>query len=48
MTFIYTIHSTSFDYGSLLSVNEQMFRGFYRTGALTMIDIMVSLINTVI
>ena len=26
MTFIYTIHPTSFDYGSLLNVNEQMFR----------------------
>ena len=47
MTFIYTIHPTSFDYGSLLNVNEQMFRRLYRTGVLTMIDIMVSLINTV-
>ena len=42
MTFIYTIHPTSFDYGSLLNVNEQMFHRFYRTEALTMIDIMVS------
>ena len=48
MTFIYTIHPTNFDYGSLLNVNEQMFRRFYRTGALTMIDVMVSLVNTVI
>ena len=48
MTFIYTEHPTSFDYGSLLNVNEQMFCRFYRTGVLTMIDIMVSLINTVI
>ena len=48
MTFIYTIHPTSFDYRSLLNVNEQMFRRLYRTGALTMIDIMVSLISTVI
>ena len=48
MTFIYTIHPTSFDYGSLSNVNEQMFHRFYRTGVLTMIDIMVSLINTVI
>ena len=47
MTFIYTIHPTSFNYGSLLNGNEQMFRRLYRTGALTMIDIMVSLINTV-
>ena len=48
MMFIYIIHPTSFDYGSLLNANEQMFHRFYRTGALTMIDIMVSLINTVI
>ena len=48
MTFIYTIHPTSFDYGSSLNVNEQMFHRFYKTGALTMIGIMVSLINTVI
>ena len=48
MTFIYTIHPTSFDYGSLLNVNEQMFHRYYRTGAFTMIDIMVNLINTVI
>ena len=48
MAFIYTIHPTSFDYGSSLNVNEQMFRRLYRTGALTMIDIMVSSINTVI
>ena len=48
MMFIYTIHPTSFDYGSLLNVNEQMFRRLYRTGVLTMIDIIVSLINTVI
>ena len=48
MMFIYTIHPTSFDYGRLLNVNEQVFNKFYRTGALTMIDIMVSLINTVI
>ena len=47
MMFIYTIHPTSFDYG-LLNVNEQMFRRLYRIGALTMIEIMVSLINTVI
>ena len=47
MTFIYIIHPTSFDYGSLLNVNEQMLSRFYRTGALTMIDIMVSLINKV-
>ena len=49
MTFIYKIHPTSFDYGSLFNnVNEQMFHRFYRAGALTMIGIMVSLINTVI
>ena len=48
VTFIYTIHPTSFDYGSLLNVNEQIFRRFYRTGELTMIDTIVSLINTVI
>ena len=48
MTFNYKIHPTSFDYGSLLNVNEQMFRRLYRTGVLTMIDLMVSLINTVI
>ena len=48
MTFIYTIHPTSFDYGRLLNVNEQIFRRLYITGALTMIDIMVSLINTII
>ena len=48
MMFIYTIHPTGFDYGSLLTVNEQMFHRFYRTGVLTMIDIMVSLINRVI
>ena len=48
MTFIYTIHSTSFDYGILLNVNEQMFHRLYRIEALTMIDIMMSLINTVI
>ena len=47
MMFIYTIHPASFDYG-LLNVNEQMLHIFYRTGALTLIDIMVSLINTVI
>ena len=46
MMFLYTIHPTSVDYESLLNVNEQMFRRFYRTGALTMIDIMVSLMNT--
>ena len=40
MTFIYTIHPTSFDYGSLLNGYEQMFRRLYRTRALTMIDIM--------
>ena len=48
MTFIYTIHPTSFDYGILLNANEQVFRRFYRTGALKMIDIMMSLINTVL
>ena len=48
MTFIYRMHPTSFDYGSLLNVNEQIFHRLYRTGALTMIDIMVSLINIVI
>ena len=48
MTFIYAILPTSFSYGILLNVNEQMFCRFYRTGALTMIDIMVSLINTII
>ena len=48
MTFIYTIHPTSFDYGSLLNVYEQIFGRFRKTGALTMIDITVSLINTVI
>ena len=48
MTLIYIIHPTSFDYGILLNGNEQMFCRFYRTGALTMIDIMVNLINTVI
>ena len=48
MTLINTIHPTSFDYGRLLNANEQMFHRFYRTVALTMIDIMVSLINTVI
>ena len=48
MTFIYTIHPTSFDCGRLLNVNEQVFNKFYRTGALAMIDIMVSLVNTVI
>ena len=48
MTFIFTIHPTSFDYGSLLNINEQMFCRFYRTGELTMIDIIVSLINIVI
>ena len=44
MTFIYTINPTSFDYGILLNVNEQTFCRFYRTGTLTMIDIIVSLI----
>ena len=29
--FIYTIYPTSFDYGTLLNVNEQMFHRFYRT-----------------
>ena len=48
MTFIYAILPTSFSYGILLNVNEQMFCRFYRTGARTMIDIMVSLINTII
>ena len=48
MTFIYTIHPAGFDYGRLLNVNEQMFNKFYRTGALAMIDIMMSLVNTVI
>ena len=48
MTLINTMHPTSFDYGILLNVNEQMFCRFYRTGVLTMIAIMVSLINTVI
>ena len=48
MMFIYPIHPTSFDYVILLNVNDQMFHKFYRTEALTMIDIMVSLINTVI
>ena len=48
MTFIYTMHPNSFNYGSLLNVNQQVFLRFYRTGALTMIDIMASLINTVI
>ena len=48
MMFIYTIHPTSFDYEILLKVNEQMFQRFYRTRVLTMIDIIVSLINTVI
>ena len=48
MRFIYTIYPTSFDYGSLLNVNEQMFHRFYRTGALKIIDIMVCLIDTVI
>ena len=47
-TFIYTIHPTSFNYGILLNVNEQMFHTFYKTGAVTTIDIMLSLINTVI
>ena len=32
-TTIYTIHPTTFDYGSLLNFNEQMFRRLYRTGA---------------
>ena len=48
MMFIYTMRPTSFDYESLLNVNEQMFCRLYKTGALTMIDIMVSLINTVL
>ena len=48
VTFIHTIYPTSFNYGILLDVNEQMFHRLYRTLALTMIDIMVSLINTVI
>ena len=48
MFIIYTMRPTSFDYESLLNVNEQMFCRFYRTGALTLIDIMVSLINTVL
>ena len=48
VTFIVTVHPTSFDYGSVLKVNEQMFQTFYRTVALIVIDIMVSLINTVI
>ena len=47
MMFIYTIHPTGFDYGILLNVNEQMFSRFYRTGVLTMMYIMVSLINAV-
>ena len=46
MMFIYTIHPSSFDFGILLNVKEQMFHRFYRAGVLTMM--MVSLINTVI
>ena len=45
--FICTIHPTRFDYRNL-NINEQIFHRFYRTGALTMIDIMMSLINIVI
>ena len=48
MMFIYAIYPSSFSYGILLNVNEQMFCRFYRTGALSMIDIMVSLINTIL
>ena len=48
MMFIYAILPTSFGYGILLNVNEQMFCRFYRIGALTMIDIMMSLINTIL
>ena len=44
MTFIYTIHPII----TIINVNEQNFCRFYRTGALIMIDTMVSLINTVI
>ena len=36
--FVYAIHSTIFDYGSLLNVNEQMFHRFYGTVTLTMIS----------
>ena len=42
VTLIFTIHPTSFDYGILLNVNEQMFHRFHRTVALTMINIMVN------
>ena len=48
MTFIYTIHPTSFIYEILLNVNEQMFHQIYRTEAIIMIDMIVSIINTVI
>ena len=33
--YIYAIHPTSFDYGILLNVDEQMFHRFHRTGILT-------------
>ena len=46
--FIFTMHPTSFNYGSILDVYEQMFHRFYRTVLLTMIDIIMILINTVI
>ena len=47
MMFIYTIHPTSFDYE--INVDEQMFHSFYKIEAIIiMIDVMVSLINTVI
>ena len=42
VTLIFTTGPTSFNYGSLLNVNEQMFHRFYRTVALTMIKIMVN------
>ena len=45
--FFGSIYPTSFDYGILLNVNEQKFYRFYRTGALTMIDIMVNLIKLI-
>ena len=44
MTFIYTIHPTSFDYGSLLNVSQIL----QNRSAYNDRHIMVSLINTVI
>ena len=40
-----SLHPTSFDYGSLLNVNEQMFHRFYKTVSLTMINIMVNAVH---